>query len=247
MEVHAHTHPSTSSGHRKKWTHYFWEFLMLFLAVTAGFFVENQREHFIENLRAKEFAALMYEDLKKDTASFREGIEKFMMIEKHHDSLSLLLGAGTENTNHYSVIKHWINGVWALSFTPHHATYEQMKNSGSLRYIKNIKIVNSMQDYYNSMLPNISHYHGIQSELTENRIVPFMEDHIDYREADFLTSTIHTEKPEFFDWNKKTAIKLYNLMAMLKSQNGFLKNLYSDANGNAITVMRLLRKEYHLK
>ena len=28
MEVHAHTHTP-----RKKWTHYFWEFLMLFLAV----------------------------------------------------------------------------------------------------------------------------------------------------------------------------------------------------------------------
>ncbi len=28
MEVHAHTHSP-----RRKWTHYFWEFLMLFLAV----------------------------------------------------------------------------------------------------------------------------------------------------------------------------------------------------------------------
>ena len=32
MEVHAHSHTP-----RKKWTHYFWEFLMLFLAVTLGF------------------------------------------------------------------------------------------------------------------------------------------------------------------------------------------------------------------
>ena len=38
MEVHAHTH-----AHGKKtWKSYFWEFLMLFLAVTLGFFVENQ-------------------------------------------------------------------------------------------------------------------------------------------------------------------------------------------------------------
>ena len=48
MEVHHHSHTP-----RKKWTHYFWEFLMLFLAVTLGFFVENQREHYIENLREK--------------------------------------------------------------------------------------------------------------------------------------------------------------------------------------------------
>jgi hypothetical protein len=43
MEVHAHTHTP-----RKKWTHYFWEFFMLFLAVTLGFLVENWREHFVE-------------------------------------------------------------------------------------------------------------------------------------------------------------------------------------------------------
>ena len=36
MEVHSHTHTP-----RKKWTHYFWEFFMLFLAVTLGFFVEK--------------------------------------------------------------------------------------------------------------------------------------------------------------------------------------------------------------
>ena len=63
MEVHAHTHTP-----RKKWTHYFWEFLMLFLAVTLGFFVENQREHFIEHQRAKHFAASLYDDLHADTA-----------------------------------------------------------------------------------------------------------------------------------------------------------------------------------
>ena len=38
MEVHAHTHTE-----RKKWTHYLWEFLMLFLAVFCGFLAENQR------------------------------------------------------------------------------------------------------------------------------------------------------------------------------------------------------------
>ena len=136
--------------------------------------------------------------------------------------------------------------MWALSFTTHQATYEQMKNSGSLRYIKNFRLINSMQNYYSNILPDINHYHHIQSELTENRIVPFMEDHIDYREADFLTSTIHTYKPDFFDWNKKTAIKLYNMMALLRAQNGYLIALYNLANENAIVVMQLLEKQYHL-
>src|SRR5687768_17795453 len=67
MEVHQHTHTP-----RKKWTHYFWEFLMLFLAVTLGFFVENEREHYIEKTRAKELAKNLLEDLKSDTATMHQ-------------------------------------------------------------------------------------------------------------------------------------------------------------------------------
>jgi len=42
MEVHQHAHTP-----RKKWTHYFWEFLMLFLAVFCGFLAEYKLEHTI--------------------------------------------------------------------------------------------------------------------------------------------------------------------------------------------------------
>src|SRR6185503_18682097 len=64
MEVHAHTHTA-----RKKWTHYFWEFLMLFLAVFCGFMAENIREHKIEQHRAEEFAKSLMQDLQNDTAA----------------------------------------------------------------------------------------------------------------------------------------------------------------------------------
>jgi hypothetical protein len=38
MEVHAHTHTPDPDSHRgrKKWIHYFWEFLMLFLLERRG-------------------------------------------------------------------------------------------------------------------------------------------------------------------------------------------------------------------
>jgi hypothetical protein len=54
MEVHHHTH----AAHGKKtWKDYFWEFLMLFLAVFCGFLAEYQLEHIIEHQRAKVFAS----------------------------------------------------------------------------------------------------------------------------------------------------------------------------------------------
>jgi hypothetical protein len=70
MEVHAHSHTP-----RKKWTHYFWEFLMLFLAVFAGFLAENQREHYVEHLREKQFINSLINDVKVDTARLNRLIE----------------------------------------------------------------------------------------------------------------------------------------------------------------------------
>src|SRR5436190_20419739 len=58
MEVHAHTH-----AERKKWTHYLWEFLMLFLAVFAGFLADNWREHIVENKREKQYIMSLVTDL----------------------------------------------------------------------------------------------------------------------------------------------------------------------------------------
>jgi hypothetical protein len=70
MEVHAHTHPADPGLRRgKKWTHYFWEFLMLFLTVFCGFLAEYQLEHKIEKDRENQFIKSYIEDLKTDTAA----------------------------------------------------------------------------------------------------------------------------------------------------------------------------------
>ena len=65
MEVHAHTHTE-----RKRWTHYLWEFLMLFLAVFCGFLAEYQLEHKIEKEKGLQYIRSFYNDLKNDTAEF---------------------------------------------------------------------------------------------------------------------------------------------------------------------------------
>jgi hypothetical protein len=94
MEVHAHSHTP-----RKKWTHYLWEFLMLFLAITLGFFVENQREHMVEHQRELQYMRSMIEDLKSDTAELTDHIrlrrERDLMI----DSLIYLLSQPDINAN----------------------------------------------------------------------------------------------------------------------------------------------------
>lgn len=50
MEVHHHPHVE-----KKGIKEYFLEFLMIFLAVTLGFFAENVREHFDEEKTTKQY------------------------------------------------------------------------------------------------------------------------------------------------------------------------------------------------
>ena len=137
MEVHAHTHPSASSGTRKKWTHYFWEFLMLFLAVFCGFLAEYQLEHTIEHQRAKVYAANLYEDMKKDTAE----LKKVMRISEENseklDTLCLLITKlGVRNIPSIDLLRLAQYTTFVQFFSSNNATIEELKGSGGLRLMK---------------------------------------------------------------------------------------------------------------
>lgn len=145
MEVHAHTHTA-----RKKWTHYFWEFFMLFLAVTLGFFVENWREHYVEHLRAKTYAANLVIDLQKDTASLSGIIRGNKTISNNLDSFNIILSSNTQRDRngmlyYYAVFAGKIN-----FFVPNNSTLEQLKNSGNLRYFSS-DLAAKISSYENSL------------------------------------------------------------------------------------------------
>ena len=56
--------------HKKKnWKEYLLEFVMIFLAVTLGFFAENIQEHFYDEGKTKVFATSLYQDFKADSVS----------------------------------------------------------------------------------------------------------------------------------------------------------------------------------
>jgi len=69
MEVHHHAHNPAEPHHKKNWKSYFWEFLMLFLAVFCGFLAEYQLEHKIEKDRELQFIKSLTTDLQDDIIS----------------------------------------------------------------------------------------------------------------------------------------------------------------------------------
>ena len=132
MEVHAHTHTA-----RKKWTHYFWEFLMLFLAVFCGFFAEYQLEHKIEREKGKQYIYSFYDDLKSDSSHISRLIrtfdKKIAAIEPRNSCFDILTRKGESNE---CMLNLFINSEGFPDFVYTDRTLQQLKNAGGLRLLK---------------------------------------------------------------------------------------------------------------
>ena len=142
MEVHHHAHTT-----RKKWTHYFWEFLMLFLAVFCGFLADYQLEHKIERDRERKFIQTFIEDLKVDTAAINANLQFQKRKRNQLDSLIYLLREhkikGYENELYYlgRIL------VRTTRFQSSDRTITQLKYSGSLRLIRKENAADSIIAY----------------------------------------------------------------------------------------------------
>ena len=166
MEVHAHTHTA-----RKKWTHYFWEFFMLFLAVTAGFIVENIREQYIESHRAHELVIPLLEDIREDTSALNTLIELREKQTKVLDTIrDIMKGEDWKRGSKklYSLFRIYIR---RQEFQNRNTTIDQLKNSGYLRYFKDQKLVSLIQQYVIDM-QLVKDRQSRELQLMDNSIDP---------------------------------------------------------------------------
>ncbi len=144
MEVHHHGHVHS----QKKWKEYLFQFLMLFLAVTLGFVVENQREHYVEHQREKKFASLLYEDFRRDTAL----LNRIILVKEWRaiklDSLAYLFDLPDLQGNAAAIYYYCFFVDLSYGFAPSDATIQQLQSSGSLRYFRNQRLYNAITNYY---------------------------------------------------------------------------------------------------
>jgi hypothetical protein len=140
MEV--HHHPDLQ--HKKKnFKEYFLEFIMIFLAVTLGFFAEQMRESVADHNRGKEFMKSMIEDLKTDTANISSFSVKANVALIQMDSLMDMMRSPDR-------VKYGKITTKLSRFGLNDRTYEEMKNSGSLRLIADGVLSDSVSEYYAS-------------------------------------------------------------------------------------------------
>jgi len=146
MEVHHHSHTS-----RKRWTHYFWEFIMLFLAVFCGFLAEYKLEHTIEHQREEQYMKAMIGDLKADILMLEKNItlrkSRLTMI----DSLVELLNSPHRDKYGNEIYFFARSSSPPVNIFPNDGTIQQLKSSGNLRLIRNSHLTNNIMAYDQKM------------------------------------------------------------------------------------------------
>ena len=258
MEVHAHTHTA-----RKKWSHYFWEFLMLFLAVFCGFLAEYQLEHKIEKDREIQFMQTMVEDLKSDTAQLSRLIRGRKSRIRGLDTLFVLIASDEYLKEGRKVYELYENPYWdILRFFPSDRTMQQLKNGGNLRLIRNKNVSNALIAY-DVWVRNRKEYEPLQAELA-NGMNQYLEKLLDpgiiddatraytYKQLEADTSIARSDRMDLPAIITISKLAATDKKAILKYINQ-VKTIYLETmrdnmseKKQAVKTLALITQEYHI-
>jgi len=248
MEVHAHTHTQ-----RKKWTHYLWEFLMLFFAVFCGFLAEYKLEHIIEHNREKEYIRSMIEDAAADTVNLNHNIMRNQRRAIGLDSLvNLCYAFDSSPQSIRQVYKLWSR----YSYRPDVAilterTISQLKNAGGMRLIKNKAVADSIS-MYDQWRDKLEEQHEWYNNAV-NYTTEFASEVLIFKYYQRNPATNKRNEVDSFPvlellkQDKITMNMLGNRIERLKGIIMYYKTLLEETDARAIRLIETMKKEYHLK
>ncbi|HJS54629.1 MAG TPA: hypothetical protein VJ765_08805 [Chitinophagaceae bacterium] len=247
MEVHHHPIATGSQTARRKWTHYFREFLMLFLAVFCGFLAEYQLEHTIEHQREKQYAKQLLADLRADSLFFAKRVGSMNGLMKKHQQFYQLMTQPVKPSD-----KDILSGCLPLLYTfdvlVTTATYSQMKASGGLRYIKKENLTNVLQKYYEVLLPRVTRASDGEGTYYRNNIDPFVLKYFRVQDFDFVSDSVKTSDPIILNRTSQSDQELLNIIeGYAGSHKVIQERLTLPAIKTLNTLIDLLKKEYRLK
>ena len=247
MEVHHHAHTA-----RIKWTHYFWEFLMLFLAVFCGFLAEYQLEHKIEKNREKQFMVSMIEDLKADTSAISILNEQRSGRLGMYDSLSKSI-IEKKYAGNGSDFYYWGRNISRRAFFfSADGTMQQLKNSGGLRLITNTSIADKIIAYDVLYRGILIQQQQEEIQLNEYRLIAArVFDAAVFNKMAKLKDPILIEKPEgnpqLKDSSPVTLNELANKLNYWAVGSLRLLQLLEQLKKMAFELIDSIKNEYHLK
>jgi hypothetical protein len=114
-----------------------------------GFFVENQREHYVEHTREKQYMRSMVEDLAKDIKLLENESARTTQQFNGLDSIVQIINSGKleeEQIRKMYIIQKQL--LYPLTLELVSRTEVQLKNAGGMRLIRNQLVNDSIINYW---------------------------------------------------------------------------------------------------
>ena len=259
MEVHHHP----DLHHKEKpWKEYLLEGLMIFVAVTMGFFAESLREHIAKNEKEHQVIESLMRSIKKDTAKLADLINVYMPAHNRWaDSAENDINSLTLEGNERKVTMAIINASNWNTYAPPEMALNVVKDAGSFDLVEKEKVKAELL----SFSTNINEYIKYSAFLTE------VEHHVDTASTSFLSRKdqrilvaklyLNNAKNSngfvtIDDIPADLKFKTYNKTAFLAYMRKLnqVDNLLNDALGEYKRIfagerklLDVLKEEYHLK
>jgi hypothetical protein len=244
MEV--HHHPNVE---KKRFKDYFLEFLMLFLAVTLGFFAENYREHLVNADKAHHYAQSLYDDLKTDTTRLNTDIRlQEILIQKIEAAININRSSLKDPISQRLFYNNFIYAYeWVPIFIRNNATITQLKSAGGFNMIKDLSLADSisrLDNYFDRINYNTDWYLKSCNELIRSSNEFIIVHKISLDSADL---NVPAGAEVFSTFDQRLLVSVYNNLKIVQSMLDLLVSMEKIYKQKSKEILDLLKKEYDLK
>jgi len=247
-------HYLPSNRHIKSAKEYLIDIIIIFLAVTLGFFGNDFRISYTEKAQAKVYAQSLCEDLKNDQASIHSIVSEKDWLVAKFDSASDILA--TKNLYDYNEFIYYVERYMTkkTTFTSQDVTFQQLFKNGNSSIIKSIKLTKQITSYYNLY----NQYTEIEKSNSENNDLSSVESKL-FNPRD-LTGLDKNNTNDFYKLVIRPVVKLkpikrdvenlklfYIKINNAKEQIKNTKGVLAKLNKSATSLINDLKNEYNLK
>jgi hypothetical protein len=257
MEV--HHHPDLHHK-KKKWREYFLEFLMIFLAVTLGFFAENIRERRADKEKEKQSIETIITGIASDTTQLKSIITSNKLSLSYLNKFLKLKGSDfSENKTKWEFYDDIANGSYNdVYFRSNDAAFQQLQTSGTLRLINKQDILDSLFQYQHNttlIIRNESDHYYFSKDVWEgmSKLIDVSYTLNSFDSLNFNLEVISGvyKVPEgtklVFNYDKQIVDKLFNDACVLALNTDVYIGLLNQQLVYGKKLIGLLKNEYHLE
>ncbi len=177
MEVHHHSHTP------KKIKEYISEFVMLFAAVTLGFFAENLREHKVTEHKIVENYQSLIEDLKQDSIKINSIFDSTEKYELNIVKFKYMLFQYHQKQIGWDSLRNNFNRMGQIptynTLFINNTSFKNMQSSGLLSYVDDRDLKAKMSYYYEVMFKQLED----NNKIFDQSGIDFFENKIPHRNS----------------------------------------------------------------